>query len=74
MHAFMFLFTALLFFILTPGILLTIPMGSSKTVVAITHSIVFALIMTLTHKMVWEWGVANGMIMKSKHHNRKEMY
>jgi hypothetical protein len=63
----MFLFTALLFYLLTPGILLTLPSGSSKNVVAITHSIVFALIMTLTHKMVWEWGVANGWIVPKKH-------
>jgi hypothetical protein len=60
----MFLFVALLFFILTPGILLTVPSGSSKTTVAITHAVVFALIFTLTHKLVWDWGVANGWIVE----------
>ncbi len=59
----MFLFVALLFFLLTPGILLTVPSGASKTTVAITHAIVFALLFTLTHKMVWDWGVANGWIV-----------
>jgi hypothetical protein len=30
--------------------------------------------MTLTHKMVWEWGVANGFIMKSGHHKKMDGY
>ena len=64
MHALMFLFTALLFFLLTPGILLSLPPGGSKKVVAAVHAIVFALIWTFTHKLVWEWGISNGLITK----------
>jgi hypothetical protein len=40
--------TALLFFLLTPGILLSLPPGGSPYVVAATHAIVFALV----HKYV----------------------
>ena len=49
----MFLFVTLLFFVLTPGIVVTLPPKSSKYVVAIVHGIVFALIWYFTHKLVW---------------------
>lgn len=42
-----FILCALLFFILTPGILLTIPPKSSKKTVVIVHSLVFALVITI---------------------------
>ena len=47
------LYFAVLFFVLSPGILLSLPPGGSKVTVAATHSIVFALVYTLTHKMVY---------------------
>ena len=47
------LYFAVLFFVLSPGILLSLPTGGSKVTVAATHSVVFALVYTLTHKMVW---------------------
>lgn len=40
--------TALLFFVLTPGVLLSLPPGGSLYVVAATHAVVFALV----HKFV----------------------
>lgn len=46
-HICAFIFSALLFFILTPGILLTIPPKSSKKTVAIVHALVFALVITI---------------------------
>lgn len=48
----MFLFTGLLFYVLTPGILLSLPPKGSKMMVAATHALVFALVYHLTHKMV----------------------
>jgi hypothetical protein len=45
--------TALLFFILTPGILLSLPPGGSKMVVAATHAIVFAVVHKLLHMYVY---------------------
>ena len=53
-HLCMFLFSAMLFYILTPGILLTIPKKSSKTVVALVHALVYATVLHFTHKIVWE--------------------
>jgi len=52
----MSVFTALLFVVLTPGVLLTLPSkASGKLVVAIVHGAIFALVYHFTHKAVWEW-------------------
>ena len=64
MYALMFVFTALLFFVLTPGILLSLPPKGSKMMVAGVHAIVFALVWTFTHKLVFDFGVSSGLIMK----------
>uniref|UniRef100_A0A6C0JV68 Uncharacterized protein n=1 Tax=viral metagenome TaxID=1070528 RepID=A0A6C0JV68_9ZZZZ len=54
MNLFVTLYVALLFVVLTPGVLLTLPKGGSKLVVAATHGLVFALVYHLTHKLVWK--------------------
>jgi len=54
MHLWMSVFIAVLFFLLTPGILLRLPPNGSKLVVAATHAVVFAIIYSLTHKAVWQ--------------------
>jgi high-affinity Fe2+/Pb2+ permease len=48
------IYIAILFFVLTPGILLSLPPKGSKMVVAATHAIVFALVFHFTGKMVWQ--------------------
>jgi len=54
MHSYlMSAFLAVLFILLTPGVLLTIPPKGSKVVVAVVHGIIFALIYHFTHKAVW---------------------
>jgi len=50
---YMSLYAAVLFFVLTPGILVSLPPGGSRTTVALTHAVVFALVWSLTHKMVY---------------------
>ena len=45
-------YLALLFVVLTPGVLLRIPSGGSKLVVAATHGVVLALVWHLTNKAV----------------------
>lgn len=47
------LYVAILFFVLTPGILLRIPKGGSKYMVAGVHALVFAVVLYLTHRFVW---------------------
>jgi hypothetical protein len=52
-HYIMSAFVALLFFVLTPGVLVSLPPKGSKLVVAATHAVVFTLVFHFTHKMVW---------------------
>ena len=53
MHLLFTLYVAVLFFVLTPGVLLSLPNKGSKYMVAATHAFVFAVLYHLTHKMVW---------------------
>ena len=52
-HLCMFIFATLLFFVLTPGILLSLPPKSKPNTVALVHALVFALVWSLIYKMVW---------------------
>lgn len=51
---FMSLYAAVLFFVLTPGVLVSLPPGGSRLTVALTHAVVFGVVWALTHKMVWK--------------------
>ncbi len=48
----MLAYTALLFVVLTPGVLLRLPMKGSKMTVALTHGAIFAVVWYFTHQMV----------------------
>jgi len=48
------LFVAILFFVLTPGILLSLPSKGSRFVIAAIHAIIFAIIIYFIHKDVEE--------------------
>jgi len=50
----MSLFVAVLFFVLTPGVLLRLPTGGSKLMVAGVHALVFALVFGLTHRLAMD--------------------
>lgn len=50
------LYAAILFFILTPGVLLRLPKNGSRLTVAAVHALVFALIFHFTCKIVWRLG------------------
>jgi len=50
------IYTAILFFLLTPAILVRLPPSGSKFTVAAVHAIVFAVIFHFTHKLVWRLG------------------
>ena len=45
----MTVFVFVLFVVLTPGVLLTLPPNSSNIVVALVHGLVFAVVFLLTH-------------------------
>lgn len=58
------IYSAILFFLLSPGVLLSLPPKGSKLVVAGVHAVVFALIYHFTHKAVLRLSVREGMEAK----------
>ena len=52
---FMTLFIAVLFVLLTPGVLLRLPPDGSKLTVAMVHGLLFAVIFHYVHKSVWNF-------------------
>jgi hypothetical protein len=48
------IYAAILFFILTPGVLLSLPPNGSKLVVAMVHSLVFFLLFFFTYRLVYQ--------------------
>jgi len=55
------LYLALLFFILTPSIVLRLPPNGGKFTVAAVHAAVFAIIVYFTQHMVWGWSTTLGL-------------
>jgi len=53
MYAIMFLYAAVLFFLLTPKVLVSLPAKANKYIVAGVHALIFALILSLTQHWVW---------------------
>jgi hypothetical protein len=54
MNSILVIYAVVLFFVLTPGILLTLPPKSNKYTVAIVHAVVFGLILYFSHFVVSE--------------------
>ena len=53
MSPLMFLYMALIAYLLSPGILVSLPPGGGLKTVAVTHALVLSLVWALTHKMVY---------------------
>ena len=53
LHLAFTLFLAVLFFVLTPGVLLSIPKSGSLQKKAAVHAVVFGVIFHFTHQFVW---------------------
>jgi hypothetical protein len=48
------IYSVILFFILTPGILVRLPLGGSKITVALTHAVIYGLVWFFTSHYVWQ--------------------
>jgi hypothetical protein len=59
------IYSAILFFVLSPNILLRLPSNGSKLVVAGVHAVVFAAILYFTAGYVWRLSIM-GVGMKQK--------
>ncbi len=64
MYLWMSLFVAVLFFVLTPGVLLRLPPGGSKLMVAAVHAVVFAVVYGLISKTVMDMLYPEGFAPK----------
>lgn len=53
MNMFMAIYCAILFFVLSPGILFKLPKNGSKFVVAGVHAVIFGVVSFFTCKFVW---------------------
>jgi hypothetical protein len=49
-----FLATAILFYVLTPGVFISLPPGGSQVVVTATHAIVFAAAHIAMHRYIFK--------------------
>lgn len=55
------LYCALLFFILTPNVLLRLPPNGGKLTVAAVHALVFGILIFFTQNIVWRCSMTLGM-------------
>jgi hypothetical protein len=65
------IYAAILFFVLSPGILLSLPPKGSKMMVAATHAVVFAVVLYFTQKMVWRASMMMTMPSKEGMNDKK---
>ena len=72
------LYAVILFVVLTPGILLTLPKGGSKLTVAVVHGVVFTLVYNFTYNTVWKTSLMldgfQNMNKKDGFQEKKEMF
>jgi hypothetical protein len=52
------IYSAIVFFILSPGVLLRLPPNGGKMTVAAVHAVVFALVLYFTAGFVWRWSMS----------------
>jgi hypothetical protein len=57
------IYSAILFFVLSPGVLLRLPSNGSKMTVAAVHALVFAVVLYFTAGFVWRWSLFLGTPM-----------
>jgi hypothetical protein len=60
MDLLVFIFIVILFYILTPGVLLYLPPKASLSLAALTHGVVFSIILTLLYKSFKAWSLRIG--------------
>jgi hypothetical protein len=52
------IYSAILFFLLSPGVLLRLPPNGSKLTVAVVHAVVFAGVLYFTVGFIWRWSLS----------------
>jgi hypothetical protein len=59
-------YSAILFFVLSPGVLLRLPSNGSKLTVAGVHGLVFATVLYFTAGYVWRLSTMSGHVVHHK--------
>ena len=49
------IFVFVLFFVLTPGVLLRLPLKGSKTIVTVVHGLIFAVLLSVSGHLFWKY-------------------
>jgi len=62
------IYSAILFFILSPGVLLRLPPNGSKMTVAAVHAVVFGIVLYFTASTVWRFSMSMSMHPASRMH------
>ena len=60
------IYSAILFFVLSPGVLLRLPSNGSKITVAVVHAIIFAIVLYFTAGFVWRWSISIGTPLRKE--------
>ena len=71
MNLIMTVFTTILFVLLTPGVLLSLPPKGSLMAQAVVHGLIFALVYHFTHKAVWRFSMASSKNSSTRPHCRQ---
>jgi len=66
------IYSAILFFVLSPGVLLRLPSNGSKMTVAAVHAVVFAAVLYFTAGFVWRMSMSMGMPMRARREGFEE--
>lgn len=68
------LYSAILFFLLVPNMLVRLPSNGSKMTVAMVHAAIFGIILYFTQKMVWQFStkMLEGLETKKPEHKEKK--
>ena len=57
MNIFVAIYSAVLFFVLSPGVFLRLPQNGSKMMVTAVHAALLGLVLYFTEKMVWRMSI-----------------
>ena len=71
MQAITSLYAAILFVLLTPGLILRIPSKGSLLTASIVHAIVFGVLLYFISKLVYQYGMENFKDHKPMTHDNK---
>jgi len=68
------IYSAILFFLLSPGVLLRLPPNGSKLIVAGVHALVFAGVLYFTAGFIWRWSLSIPVLREGVKNKRHRLF